>query len=438
MQKIIKCFLAGILVSCYIFPFEFTFMPGINTKMALAGVSLFMLAVQLASGRSAKLDKSFFVLSVIALLVSLICYAAVTLNGTNDYTYATYVVSMWVWLGGAYTVTSILRKFHGYLSVKLVCNYFVSVCVAQCMIALAINSIPSFKNLVDTIIIGFDFVGMDILSNAERLYGIGAALDVAGTRFSSALVMIAALTMSLDKDREGFLLPIYLLSFIAIAVWGNMIARTTTVGLILALAYLFVIPNSDSQVGKKKLLMWMGALLLILVPYMMYKYQTSLDFKAQLTFAFEGFFSLAESGKWDVSSNNNLVDMIVFPETLKTWIIGDGYIENPRVTDPYYVGPQYPGYYMGTDIGYLRFIFYFGLLGLLVFMFFFYKTAHICANRFSTYRMMFWFILLANYIIWLKVATDLFVVFAIFLCISEEENNEVERFSFISESWGEL
>lgn len=423
---IIKILLSGILCSFYMFPVEFKFFPGINTKMIMAGVSLFILATQLARGRSAKIDKSFFVLSVIAVLVSLICYAAVTINGTNDYTYATYIVSMWVWLGGAYTATSLLKKVHGYLSVRLVCNYFIAVCVAQCIIALAIDYSPVLKDFVNNLVIGFDFVGMDILGNAERLYGIGAALDVAGTRFSSALIMIAVLVLNLDKD-GGKILPLYLLAFIAIAVWGNMIARTTTVGLLLAIIYWVVAPQSFAPAGKQKLLIWLGVLLLVLIPYMVYMYYVSPDFKSQISFAFEGFFSLAESGKWDVSSNNNLLRMIVFPESLKTWLIGDGYIENPRVTDPYYVGPHYRGYYMGTDVGYLRFIFYFGIFGLLLFMYFFYKTASICANRFQRYRLMFWIILVANYIIWMKVATDLFVIFALFLCISQEDNDEYEK-----------
>lgn len=424
---IIKILLSGILCSFYMFPVEFKFFPGINTKMIMAGVSLFILATQLARGRSAKIDKSFFVLSVIAVLVSLICYAAVTINGTNDYTYATYIVSMWVWLGGAYTATSLLKKVHGYLSVRLVCNYFIAVCVAQCIIALAIDYSPALKDFVNNLVIGFDFVGMDILGNAERLYGIGAALDVAGTRFSSALIMIAVIVLNLDKDGGWEILPLYLLAFIAIAVWGNMIARTTTVGLILAIIYWVVAPQSFAPAGKRKLLIWLGVLLLVLTPYMVYMYYVSPDFKSQISFAFEGFFSLAESGKWDVSSNNNLLSMIVFPESLKTWLIGDGYIENPRVTDPYYVGPHYRGYYMGTDVGYLRFIFYFGIFGLLLFMYFFYKTASVCANRFQRYGLMFWIILVANYIIWMKVATDLFVIFALFLCISQEDNDEYEK-----------
>ena len=144
-------------------------------------------------------------------------------------------------------------------------------------------------------------------------------------------------------------------------------------------------------------------------------------------FAFEGFFSLVEQGEWDVSSNNSLMNMYVFPDNAKTWIIGDGYFDGPSNTDPYYVGPTMTGFYMWTDVGYLRFIFYFGLIGLGAFMAFFYKCGQTCATKFSGYSVMFWIILLLNYIIWFKVSTDIFLVFALFLCISKEDNDAYEN-----------
>ena len=56
--------------------------------------------------------------------------------------------------------------------------------------------------------------------------------------------------------------------------------------------------------------------------------------------------------------------MYVFPDNLKTWLIGDGYFSNPYNIDPYFTGRFVGGYYMSTDVGYLRFIFYSGLVGI--------------------------------------------------------------------------
>lgn len=120
--RIVGMVLLTILTSFYFFPFEFTFLPGINTKMAMAGIGLVILIIQLARGRKSIIDRDFFQLSLIAGLISLIGFFAVTWNDTYDYTYATYIVSMWVWLSGAYVVIQAITKLHGHISVELVCN----------------------------------------------------------------------------------------------------------------------------------------------------------------------------------------------------------------------------------------------------------------------------------------------------------------------------
>lgn len=59
--------------------------------------------------------------------------------------------------------------------------------------------------------------------------------------------------------------------------------------------------------------------------------------------------------------------MWIWPDNPMTWLIGDGYFNNPINSNPYYIGPASTNYYMGTDVGYCRFIFYFGLIGLSAF-----------------------------------------------------------------------
>lgn len=430
MWKLIKMLLAGIAVSCYFFPFEFTFLPGINTKMAMAGVGLVLYALDLAKGRAPQINKDGFQIAVIAALVSLCGLASVIINNTNDYTYATYIVSMFVWLGGAYTAVKIVNWLHGYVSVELICNYLIGVCVGQCVLALMIDSIPAFKVLVDRFVVGFDFVDTDTLTKANRIYGIGAGLDVAGTRFAAVLVMIAVMIQRLSGSRFYNYMWLYLVAFLFIGLVGNMMARTTTVGIIVALAYWIMASGFFSMsLRKDNVRVWkylIGALCVAL-PIIIYLYSANQQFHDNVRFAFEGFFSIAETGKWETNSNNILKNMIVFPDNMKTWLIGDGYIENPYSRDPYYVGPNFGGYYMATDIGYLRFIFYFGLIGLVTFISYFFKVAKTCVSRFPKYATMFWLVLAINMIVWLKVSTDIFLVFAIFLCISEEDNEEYEN-----------
>ena len=429
--RIVGMVLLTILTSFYFFPFEFTFLPGINTKMVMAGIGLVILIIQLARGRKSIIDRDFFQLSLIAGLVSLIGFFAVTWNDTYDYTYATYIVSMWVWLSGAYVVTQTIIKLHGHISVELVCNYLIVVCLAQCLIAFAMTQYPPLKNFVDSFLGSTGFMG----KMEDRMYGIGASLDVAGSRFSVILVMIISLLLKFSVSDKKKYVGLYLVAFFLIGVIGNMMSRTTTVGVIVALAYLFFVSRIYTfriDSGMRQVLGWFVGILCVVILLVTYGYHTNPGFQENLRFGFEGFFSLVEKGRWEVHSNEILQNMYVFPDNLKTWFIGDGYFDNPYYADPYYTGPKWGGYYQGTDVGYLRFIFYFGLMGLMSFSFFMCKVAKVCMNRFTSYRSLFLVILLLNFAVWFKVSSDIFLVFALFLCISEEDNRMVEQKSLSS------
>lgn len=415
-----------VLTSCYYFPFEFQFLPSANTKMILAAFSLPIIAMQMVRKNIAGVRKDFIQLLVWALLMSLVCLFSVTHNGTNDHSYTTYIISMLVWMGGAYFVLYCIKLLHGYITLRLVCNYVVAVCVGQCFAAYAIELFPVFGNFVDSFLGGRGYMG-----NVEgRMHGIGCALDVAGLRFSSALVMIAFLVVHANAGQRKYS-PWYIAAFLIISVIGSMMGRSTLVGISLALVYWGIITVFSNEGwlanNKRRLWKWFVGILIIVIPIITYYYNTNQIFHDNLRFGFEGFFSLWEKGEWDVNSNNILKDMIVFPDNFKTWIIGDGYIVNPSGTDPYYVGEMFDGFYKGTDIGYLRFIFYCGLIGLLTFIIYFIKVSQVCIDRFKAYKAMFIMILLVNFIGWLKVSTDIFVVFALFLCVIEEENTTTRK-----------
>ena len=428
MWGVLVKLMLGVMVSFYFFPFEFSFLPGYNTKMILAVLGLAWWGVSLAKRRTFKADSSLFTLSVIALVVSLVGVTSVIFNNTRDYTYASYIMSMWVWLGGAYFAVEVIRYVHKKMSVELICHYLIGVCVAQCVIAILIDNYPIVKELVHRIV-STGFLNAADLEEKNRLYGIGCALDVAGTRFAAVLTMIAAL-IAKYKGTNLYRLYAYMTSFVIIVVIGNMIARTTTVGVGLALlywlisAYPYSFTINRSSTGILKHVLILSA---IALPIIVSLYNNNPAVREDIRFAFEGFFSLAEKGEWDVHSNDMLRNMYVFPDNAKTWIIGDGYFDGPTNTDPYYVGPTMTGFYMWTDVGYLRFIFYFGLIGLAAFMFFFFKCGQVCACKFRNYALLFWLLMLLNFLIWFKVATDIFVVFALFLCISQEDNDAYEN-----------
>lgn len=420
----LKYLLLIVVTSLFFFPFEFTFLPGMNTKMILAALGLVVFIINMAVSRSATLDKDFFVSALFAAMVSLIGVVSVVYNSTNDTTYASYIVSFAVWMGGAYFVVNCIKVAHGHIRPELVINYLIAVCVAQCTLALLIDEYPQVKNLVDSFLAGEGFMG----KAKGRLYGIGAALDVAGLKFSAVLILISFIAMK-KKDMSRWLCVAYWSSFLYIAVVGNFIGRTTTIGLIIALLYTFCLLLSSFKRSNLKLRWRILPLLLVValgVPILLLLYKTSPQVRENIRFGFEGFFSLFETGRWETNSNNSLANMVIFPDNDKTWIIGDGYFNNPN-NDINFVGSNPTEFYKGTDIGYLRFIFYFGILGLLAFVSYMGVVCWRCIIRHRQYATAFLLLLMLNFLVWFKVSSDIFLVFALFLCVPPEEDSLIQN-----------
>ena len=411
-----------IITSFFFFPFEFTFLPGINTKMLLAAMGLVLFVARAAASRSASLDKDFFVLIVFASIVSLSGIISVVYNATTDLSYASYVVSFFVWMGGAYFVVSSIRFLHGKVTPLMVINYLAAICVVQCVIALLISRNPLVKDFVDSFLGGDGFMGK--LEN--RMYGIGCALDVAGLKFSCVLVAISFVVMN-GLCQPKLQTTIYWIAYLVIAVVGNMIGRTTSVGVVVSLIYILVhcIFYGYREFLKSHVLPLL-LLMVALLPLLIYLYNNSPKTREDLRFGFEGFFSLAETGRWETNSNNRLSDMFVLPDNPKTWIIGDGYFDNPY-SDPNFNGDNPTEFYKGTDVGYLRFIYYFGVIGLISFVVFFLVAFWECALRHRKYAILFLMILTINYIVWVKVSSDIFLIFSLFLCIPSESDEGTEQ-----------
>ena len=411
-----------IVTSFFFFPFEFTFLPGLNTKMLLAAMGLVLFVARAAASRSASLDRDFFVLIVFASIVSLSGIISVVYNATTDLSYASYVVSFFVWMGGAYFVVSSIRFLHGKVTPLIVINYLAAICVAQCVIALLISRNPWVKDFVDSFLGGDGFMGK--LEN--RMYGIGCALDVAGLKFSCVLVAISFVVMN-GLCQPKLQTTIYWIAYLVIAVVGNMIGRTTSVGVVVSLIYILVhcIFYGYREFLKSHVLPLL-LLMVVLLPLLIYLYNNSPKTREDLRFGFEGFFSLAETGRWETNSNNRLSDMFVLPDNPKTWIIGDGYFDNPY-SDPNFNGDNPTEFYKGTDVGYLRFIYYFGVIGLISFVVFFLVAFWECALRHRKYAILFLMILTINYIVWVKVSSDIFLIFSLFLCIPSESDEGTEQ-----------
>lgn len=426
MLRILSYVVCVLVTSMFYFPFEFNAYPGMNTKKVMAAVALAILVFRMVKQRGLTVNKDFVYLSIIAGLVSFCGIISVTYNNTTDYAYATYITSAWVWWGAAYTACSLIRWVHGRIDIPLVINYLVAVCFMQCCIALVIDLDPDFKQWVMSIFATGDMYFEK--GHVQRMFGIGCALDVAGIRF--ALVLVAMFFMKMQQEGNKWYKDLlFYLVFFFILVVGNMIGRTTIVGVGVAFVYLaFLSLRQFRRIERRYVNMWKRVLLILLVfiPVVVFFYQTNPRLRKNFRFGFEGFVSLIEKGEWRVTSNDKLQTMYVWPDNMKTWTIGDGYFDNPVETDPYYTGKRTGGFYKNSDVGYVRFIFYFGLIGLVMFSFYMIQVSMACRRRHPEWRTMFLLLLAVHFLVWFKVATDTFLIFALFLCLDKKKDEDVE------------
>lgn len=407
MQIVLCMLIVSILTSCYLFPIGLYFLPeSWNTKMILAVTGAVLAFIEYARNRLAVVSKYLFGAIVGSFLFSLCCYMSVTLNNTEDYTYVTYFISFFTWLGGAYTVCCFIRWIHGKSNLSLLTGYLAFVCVVQCILAIFIDRVASFRLLVD------DFVvqGEDFLHKVDRLYGVGASLDSAGVRFSIVLMLIAWTLCREMNERKSYKEWILLsVAFLTITIVGNMIARTTLVGSSLGIIYILLKTFSTGFILQERYIRMWGVILILLgigTAVSVNLYETDATFQNQIRFGFEGFFNWVEEGEWRTDSTDKLNRLMwIWPNETNVWIWGTGKFDN---------------WIFGTDIGYCRFILYCGLIGFSVFVMFFVYNAWVMKQRFAGCGLLAFFLLLITFIVWLKVSTDIFFIYALLFCLDEE------------------
>lgn len=416
MLRFLKYIFAGLMTSLFLFPFNLPYQGlEVNTKMMLAAVGVVLFMIDKTKKKVLSIPKDFLLYSLLCIIISIWAFSVTVYNHTSDYAFAKYIISVWVWLSAGYAVLRLIQMVHCKISVELISNYMIIVCVVQCILAYLMTLWPSLGTFVDSLM-GEGDAFMSATKN--RMHGLGAALDPAGLRFSAVLIITSWLLAHTDFDtapRTGYL---YLVAFIIIMIIGNIIARSTTIGALVSICLLLISKwpvDGNISIGRSWTIV--GGILLFTIALSVWLYRVNPDFRANLRFGFEGFFSLVEKGRWEVHSNEILKGMVVWPESLKTWIIGDGWFDNPQdIPDRF--GRVLSGFYMQTDIGYLRYIFYFGTIGLFGMISVFVYMTCTCIKSFPRYKWMFLTLLLVNLIGWFKVSSDIIMVFAPFLVLS--------------------
>lgn len=414
MWKLIKVLVLTLAVSCYYFPFSFPFLPeAVNTKIMMAAFGIVAFTYDSIRQHGMYFSEPTLFSGLLAAIFSVWCLFCITIANTYTTVYADYLVSYLTWMFGAYGVFSVLKFEYEKVDLEVLTRYLALVGVFQCIIAVMIDNVPTVERLIDYI-----FVGGDYYRTHNRMYGLGAALDPAGVRFSVLLIMIAHQFSTCPNVRNSRLYQATdLIAFAIITIIGAVISRTTVVGAGLGMAYIVITLIRMRKGGfittrMIQAFFWFFIVMAGIIGAAVYFYQHSNTFQGYLRFGFEAFFNWVETGEFSTSSTDILETMWVWPTDTRTWIIGRG---------------VFGVFETNSDIGYCNFISLCGLIGMVIFSIYF-LYCHLVQNRkFRMFGLTSILLIALTFIIWMKVATDIFFIDALLFCIVGDYETEEEE-----------
>jgi tonB box len=348
--------------------------------------------------------------AIFAGVYSIINLASVEINATDDYSYANYLTTFFVWIFSFYPAMAILRLEYGLVTFTRVTYYLAGITVFQCVSALLIDNIPEVDEWVKFIVYDV-YEDSGTMAGIERLFCFSTSLDSGGVRFALVLVLIAGCLAS-DKQLRATTgkVAYLLLSFFIILGIGSMVSRTTFTGAMVGIL-IYILQTSfsarEEATKSSKIMPIFFSTALLVSGIGIYLYNTDPYYFQLIRFAFEGFFNLVEKGEFTTSSTEVLNSMWQWPKDTQSWIIGTG---------------LYGHFLYGTDIGYCRLILYSGLTGFVTFALSFVFYAYMLGMKYKPYRWIFIALCAMSFIIWVKVSTDILMIYAFMFWLRPEDD----------------
>lgn len=309
----------------------------------------------------------FIVVQFFILLISFLINQKV-----DFYFFKEIILFQLISLFSAYYIVFFVQK-NTYSSVFDKVSYIVFIAVAFQLIFSFLGYVN--QNVFDILFKIFNLGDEEIVTHLseERMVGIGATFFGSGVINCLVLILISSFIVTENNFKSKIKL---LLLYFIIATLGILSARTTSIGIILSLILIF----SNLKNFKLKIF-FLSFIVLILFVVLNVKSFGDSRIGQLLTFSI-GFLTDFQGSNASNSTSDLLSMYSNLPNNFKTWLIGDALYR-----DGY-------GYYKGTDVGYFRFIFATGLIGLFFYVsFIIYLILKIQSERITVVAKIFLFFL---------------------------------------------
>lgn len=346
-----------VLVFMYIFAFHLRDGAGVHSGMLVFAYLIVFTAMH--KDFFQELVKTFFSKYVFGIVVAFIAtnfwiLFCLLVNWKWDFSFMKTFVHMFFQFGlGIYLYRYLL--YWGYATKTV--TYVIVAFFAQTIIQWSVFLIPPFRAIINltksyqTIQIGMSYAGMRAVGlSGSDFFGLSSA-------YAIALLTYWSSDNLLFKNNR----IIKLLAYCFLMSGTFFAGRTGFIGVFFAGMYGFALViqrrisgeslvfalNKNEKPIAKAAAFFVGASLFLAVIL----FFVSENFYNLITFAFQPVFSLFAKGTFEISSLSKMFDMY-FAIPFKTLLVGDGM----------YTALE-GGYYMNTDVGYMRVILYMGVVG---------------------------------------------------------------------------
>ncbi len=338
---------------CYIYRFKIVGFP-FSTSQLLAIFGCFFILLNSFFKKTIKFDSYLIVFFICFIIPIFFIMVTSVINGQSDFSIVSHFLGIPWNLLAFYCFKYYRKNTNQSLTFEDIAYLFIFTGLIQCFI----SSIAFFNPDIGKFLISIQDFGKESenaranMALSRRLVGLGSRYFGAGIVYSIDLVLIAQMM----TDKKYFTKNIYKylpIIYIIIFSCGMMTARTTIVGLFFSI-FFFIRSHLKKIIHIFKTIL--SSFLVILLLFALLSYNYGYKFQRIISFGFEIFINLSTGKGLKTSSSDGTIRMYKFPEenNYKTWIIGDArFFESSGK------------YYMHTDVGYCRAIYYFGILGIL-------------------------------------------------------------------------
>lgn len=354
----VRIFIFFVLVFLFVFNINFSFFPSLlRTRMLLGGMGLFYCVCSSSKSRS-----SLFKIVCLNIPLALICAFSLLVNGTTDFWLIQYSILNVTYFSAAYMIVDGFKRKLPLDNVFLIKTFVIAVLVntMSAFIGFIYAPVSHFLLSIQTLDAG-DAALSAITDFQVRAVGWGVGNFFIGGMMSA----VASVAVCYLYSYKHISVKTFILTLMLLLSTGLFVARTSILGV---LGLLLLVRD------KKK------AVVLITSLFLMYFVISNIDiigsflvnhFGISVDWAFE---VLSRKGIENSRSLNTLGEMYVFPSHLSTWFIGDGLFETTK------------GYYMHTDVGYLRLLFYVGMCGVLYYQYYVYSLCKWASKNMKGHR----------------------------------------------------